>query len=320
MRELGFPVVATSGNISDEPICIDEREAVDRLGSIADVLLVHNRPIERHVDDSVVRVMAGRNQVVRRARGYSPFPIELNSQIENSKSETVLAVGGHLKNTTAINSIRNVFVSQHIGDLSTEEAFNAFEKVTEDFQKLYELFPKIIAHDLHPDYPSTQFAHKVAITRNLVEAQKFTSLQGVQHHFAHIASCMAENKLKGEVLGVSWDGTGYGEDGTVWGGEFLKTDGASYKRVATFRSFRLPGNSASIKEPRRTAVGLLSEIFGERLFQMEGIEPTKAFDQESLSVLKRMIGSGLNSPITTSAGRLLRRNLVHNRIAASRQF
>lgn len=291
MHELGVPVVATSGNISDEPICTDEHEAIERLGEIADVFLVHDRPIERHVDDSVARVMAGRVQVIRRARGYAPFPIE----IQNSKFKirNCLAVGGHLKNTVAINSGNNVFVSQHVGDLSTEEAFKAFEKVTADFQRLYEVSPISIVHDIHPDYLSTQFAKRNG-------AQKVQ----VQHHFAHIASCMAENTLDGEVLGVSWDGTGYGEDGTVWGGEFLKTDGASYERVATLRSFRLPGSSASVKEPRRTAVGLLYEVFGNELFRMDNLESIKAFDEKSFSILEKMLVSKLNSPVTTSVGRL----------------
>ena len=304
MCELGFPVVATSGNISDEPICIDEHEALEKLRDIADLFLVHDRPIERHVDDSVVRIMMERVQMVRRARGYAPFPIELDG--ENHAS--VLAVGGHLKNTIAINSGNNIFVSQHIGDLSTEEAFKAFEKVTRDFQKLYEISPQVIAHDIHPDYLSTQFA------RAAISSQQ--SAVSIQHHFAHVASCMAENKLNGQVLGVSWDGTGYGEvedppkgqavrgNGTVWGGEFLLTDGGDYKRVATFRSFRLPGNSASVKEPRRTALGVLYEIFGEKLFGMTEMPPVNAFEEQSLPILKKMLETGLNSPTTTSAGRL----------------
>ncbi|HQT91327.1 MAG TPA: carbamoyltransferase HypF [Candidatus Kryptobacter bacterium] len=289
MRELGFPVVATSGNISDEPICIDEDEALDRLGNIADLFVVHDRPIERQVDDSVVRVMMERVQIVRRARGYAPFPIELDEACE----VPILAVGGHLKNTIAVNSGKNVFISQHIGDLSTEEAYLAFQKVTSDFQRLYEVSPEIIAHDIHPDYRSTQFALKAAGDK-----------LGIQHHFAHVAACMAENRLDGEVLGVSWDGTGYGEDGMVWGGEFLLTDGSSYTRAATFRPFKLPGGTASIKEPRRTALGVLYEVFGHHAFDMEEITSVLAFDSQSLNVLKKMLESGLNSPYTTSAGRL----------------
>lgn len=291
MRELGFPVVATSGNISDEPICTDEQEALHRLGKIADLLLVHDRPIERQVDDSVVRIMAGRLQIVRRARGYAPFPIEI--QDSKSKIQTCLAVGGHLKNTIAVSSGNNIFISQHIGDLSTAEAYRAFEKVNDDFQRLFEITPTIIAHDIHPDYLSTQFAAKAG-------GEKV----GVQHHLAHVAACMAENALGGRVLGVSWDGTGYGEDGTIWGGEFLVTDGSSYDRVATLRPFRLPGGNASIKEPRRTALGVLYEIFGDAVFEMTELAPVLEFDSGSLTLLKKMVKSGLNSPLTTSAGRL----------------
>jgi len=291
LHELSFPVVATSGNISDEPICVDEQEALEKLGNIADVFLVHDRPIERHVDDSVVREMAGRVQVVRRARGYAPFPI----QIQNSefKIKNVLAVGGHLKNTIAVNSGDSIFISQHIGDLSTEKAFQAFEKVTNDFRNLFEINPRLMVHDLHPDYLSTQFAEKF-------NGEKL----GVQHHFAHVAACMAENRLHEKVLGISWDGTGYGEDGTVWGGEFLLTDGASYDRVATLRSFRLPGNSAAIKQPRRSALGVLYEIFGEKVFEMAHISSVAAFDSRTRSLLKKVLRAGLNSPVTTSAGRL----------------
>jgi hydrogenase maturation protein HypF len=288
MRELGFPVVATSGNISDEPICIDEVDALQKLGEIADFLLVHDRPIERHVDDSVVRVMADRVQVVRRARGYAPFPVEL----DEAGTQSVVAVGAHLKNTIAINSGNNIFISQHIGDLSTMEAYQAFEKVTGDFRKLYDVAPTIIAHDMHPDYLSTRFAFNSAGDK-----------LGIQHHFAHVAACMAENKLS-RVLGVSWDGTGYGEDGTIWGGEFLVTGTSSYDRAATFRTFRLPGGTASIKEPRRTAMGLLYEIFGERAFEMTELAPVLAFDSRSLDLVRKMIASGLNSPLTSSAGRL----------------
>ncbi len=291
MRELGFPIVATSGNISDEPICIDERETLYKLGKIADLLLVHDRPIERQVDDSVVRVVAGRMQIIRRARGYAPFPVEI--QDSEFKIQNCLAVGGHLKNTIAVSSGNNIFISQHIGDLSTVEAYRAFEKVNDDFQRLYEITPAIIAHDIHPDYLSTQFAAKAG-------GEKV----GVQHHLAHVAACMAENALDGRVLGVSWDGTGYGEDGTIWGGEFLVTDGSSYDRAATFRPFRLPGGAASIKEPRRTAVGVLYEIFGDAVFEMTELPPVLAFDSGSLTLLKKMVKSGLNSPLTTSAGRL----------------
>ena len=296
MHELGFPVVATSGNLSEEPICTNEYEALQRLAGIADMFLVHDRPIERQVDDSVVRVMMGRVQVVRRARGYAPFPVELHVRrdgLAEDNTRSVLAVGGHLKNTVALTSGSNVFISQHIGDLSTPEAYQAFEKVLADLQNLFEITPDIVAHDLHPDYLSTQFAGKS-------QAAGF----GVQHHFAHVAACIAENEIEDEVLGVSWDGTGYGEDGLIWGGEFLVTDGSKYRRAASFRPFRLPGSTASIKEPRRTAVGLLYEIFGKEALAMRDLLPVCAFDDRLLSIIGRMLESGINSPLTTSAGRL----------------
>lgn len=296
MRELGFPVVATSGNLSEEPICTDEHEALQRLAGIADLFLVHNRPIERQVDDSVVRVMMGRAQVVRRARGYAPFPVELpvrRDGLAENNTQSVLAVGGHLKNTVAIASGSSVFVSQHIGDLSTAEAYQAFEKVETDIQNLFEVIPDIVVHDLHPDYLSTRYAQKSGAVK-----------LGVQHHFAHVAACMADNELDEEVLGVSWDGTGYGEDGMVWGGEFLLTDGRDYRRVAAFRSFRLPGSTASVREPRRTALGVLYEVFGESASGMLDIPSIRSFDISSLTILRKMLQSGLNSPLTTSVGRL----------------
>ncbi len=294
MRELGFPVVATSGNLSDEPICTDENNALLRLGPVADFFLVHNRPIERSVDDSVVRMMMDRVQVIRRARGYAPFPVELDiGKTEQEKERRVLAVGGHLKNTIAINSGLNIVISQHIGDLSAADAYLAFQKATNDFKRLYEVSPGTVTHDLHPDYLSTQFALKSGL-----------EVLGVQHHFAHVASCMAENQLDERVLGVSWDGAGYGEDGTIWGSEFLITDGSSYHRVATFRSFRLPGGDASVKEPRRTALGLLFEVFGGKTIEMHNIPTIQGFDSKMLSILRKMLESRINAPFTTSAGRL----------------
>ena len=198
LKELGFPVVATSGNLSDEPICIDEHEALLRLNGIADIFLIHNRPIVRHMDDSIVRVMMERELVLRRARGYAPLPIYCRDTV---MTVSILAVGAHLKNTIALTSGDNVFISQHIGDLETEESFNAFHRVISDFQKLYETKPAAIVCDLHPDYLSSKFARSTGVP-----------ILEVQHHYAHIASCMAENQLEGELLGVSWDGTGYGLD------------------------------------------------------------------------------------------------------------
>ena len=214
MRELGFPIVATSGNISDEPICIDEHEAINRLRGIAEVFLVHNRPIVRHIDDSIVRVMMGRELVLRRARGYAPLPISIGTW----HTMSLLAVGAHLKNTVAITVGEKAFISQYIGDLETKESLHAFHRVISDFKTLYEIKPDLVVCDSHPDYFSSKFAKKLDIP-----------ITEIQHHYAHIVSCMAENQLEGEALGISWDGTGYGIDGTIWGGEFLLINDVSFQ-------------------------------------------------------------------------------------------
>jgi hydrogenase maturation protein HypF len=313
LSALGFPVVATSGNLSDEPICTDEHEALERLGNITDLFLVHNRPIVRHVDDSIVRVMMGRELVLRRARGYAPLPIQLSSAIGNRQSAigtAVLAVGAHLKNTVALLVGPQAFISQHIGDLETEQANEAFRRVITDFQELYESRPVIIAADAHSDYLSTKFARDLVAQASLpasdagVPARKGPQLLSVQHHIAHVLSCMAENELEPPLLGVSWDGTGYGLDGTVWGGEFFLVTEASCERVAHLRQFRLPGGDRAVKEPRRTALGLLYEVFGEAAFSMADAAPVKAFSPAELGPLRTMLAHGLNSPLTSSVGRL----------------
>jgi hydrogenase maturation protein HypF len=297
MSELGFPIVATSGNLSDEPICTDEHEALDRLKCIADVYLVHDRPIARHVDDSIARVMVGRELVVRRARGYAPLPVQLLE-----RAESALAVGAHLKNAIAASTGDDVFISQHIGDLESRESFDAFERVIHSFTQLYELQLETVACDEHPDYLSTRFAK-----------QHGSQVLTVQHHYAHVLSCMAENRLREPVLGVSWDGTGYGTDGTLWGGEFLQVPGmppdaeddpAPFQRLAHLRTFRLPGGEKAVQEPRRAAIGLLYELFGDALFEMEELAPVRAFSPQQRELLKAMLEKKLNSPVTSSAGRL----------------
>ncbi|HYN10899.1 MAG TPA: carbamoyltransferase HypF [Vicinamibacterales bacterium] len=287
MRDIGGPVVATSGNLSDEPICTDEREAIGRLGHIADLFLVHDRPIVRHVDDSIVRMMLDRELVLRRARGYAPLPIPLRRP-----APTLLAVGAHLKNTVAATSGSNVFVSQHIGDLESAEACEAFVKVIADFQTLYELTPAAVVADLHPDYRSTRHARSLGVP-----------VTHVQHHFAHVAACLAENDLEGPALGVSWDGTGYGPDGTVWGGEFLAVGTASFARVACLRPFRLPGGDRAIREPRRAALGLLHAMAGRDAVAIPS-PAIRAFTDAERALLIDALARGVNSPVTTSAGRL----------------
>jgi hydrogenase maturation protein HypF len=311
MAELNFPVIATSGNLSDEPICTDQLEALDRLRGIADFFLVHNRPIVRHGDDSIVRVLLDREMMLRRARGYAPLPVQLRiadcglriqktggaavqSGIQNPKSEIILAVGAHLKNTVALAVGQNVFLSQHIGDLETEPADQAFRRVIADLEKLYEAQPDIVAADLHPDYLSTKYA---------VERQPPQIIQ-VQHHVAHVLSCIAENEIKLPALGVAWDGTGYGPDATIWGGEYFHVTNESVERLACMRPFRLPGSHAAVKEPRRAALGLLFELFGDLVFDRTDLPSVAAFSEAELPLLKTMLNRGLNSPKTSSVGRL----------------
>jgi len=286
LQSLGVPVVATSGNLSDEPICIDEQEALERLRGIADVFLVHDRAIVRHMDDSVARIMAGREIVLRRARGYAPLPVQLTQPVPS-----VLALGAHLKNTVALSVGSNVFVSQHIGDLETEQAYTAFVRSAADLPQLYHARIDAVACDMHPDYLSTKHA-----------AQFSVPIRHVQHHWAHIVSCMAENELSAPLLGVSWDGTGYGGDGTIWGGEFLRADANGFTRVGHLRQFRLPGGEAAVKEPRRSAVGLLYEIFGDQLWSHNHL--LTAFDRSELPLIRQMLEKGVNAPVTSSAGRL----------------
>ena len=291
MRELGFPVVATSGNLSDEPICIDEREALERLAGIADFFLVHDRPIVRHVDDSVVRVILGRELVLRRARGYAPMPVHMRAPLP-----TILAVGAHLKNSVCLSVGTEVFISQHIGDLETVEAYSAFRNVVADFQRLYEASPDMIACDDHPDYLSTSYA-----------AELQAKPHRVQHHWAHLLACMAENELEPPVLGISWDGTGYGSDGTIWGGEFLLAGETGFQRVGHFRQFRLPGGDAAVREPRRTALGVLYEAMGENGLNESSLAPVRDFSETELALIRQMLAKGFNSPVTSSVRQIVRR-------------
>ncbi|MGE5357385.1 MAG: carbamoyltransferase HypF [Bacteroidales bacterium] len=288
LADLGFPVVATSGNLSDEPICTDEREAVSRLGAIADVFLVHNRPITRHVDDSVARLVLGRELVLRRARGYAPLPVMVAGD-----HPPILGVGAHLKNTITACAGAHAFVSQHIGDLETEQALSAFRRVIDDFGRLYDFTPAVVACDAHPNYLSTGWARECGLPT-----------VAVQHHEAHVLACMAENELKGPVLGVSWDGTGFGPDGTVWGGEFLVVTEEACTRRAFLRTFALPGGDQAVKEPRRSALGALVEAFGSETLGWSDVPSVAAFTERERTVLAGLVKSGVNAPRTSSAGRL----------------
>jgi hydrogenase maturation protein HypF len=290
LRRLDFPVVATSGNLTDEPICTDEREALDRLRGIADAFLVHDRRIARPVDDSVARIVLGRPLLIRRSRGYAPLPVALQGDALPSPT---LAVGAHLKSTVALGMANDVFISQHIGDLETRQAHAAFEAAVTALQGLYEQPPATIVCDLHPDYASTRFAHRLGIR-----------VIAVQHHHAHIVSCMAENGLEGEVFGVSWDGTGYGTDGTIWGGEFLRATRSSFERLAHLRAFRLPGGERGVREPRRSALSILFEILGEEAFACVDLPPVRAFAAGEIRIVADLLRKQLHAPLTSSAGRL----------------
>ena len=288
LRELGFPVVATSGNVSDEPIAIDERDALARLRGIADLFLVHDRPIVRAVDDSVMRVVCGREFVMRRGRGLAPTQLSVPGAAGG-----ILAAGGHLKTTVALSRNGSVVLGQHIGDLTTSAARAAHARAMGDLARLHAVVPRLAACDLHPDYASTRAAAATGLP-----------VVAVQHHLAHVIACMAEHGLQPPVLGVAWDGTGLGTDGVIWGGEFLLvTRGGAY-RAAHLRPFRLLGGEAAANEPRRAALGLLFESLGEAVFTREDLAPVADFTAADRRVLARMMRSGTNAPWTTSIGRL----------------
>ncbi|MGB0583298.1 MAG: carbamoyltransferase HypF, partial [Limisphaerales bacterium] len=239
LRGFANPLVATSGNFSEEPICFENETALRELSGIADLFLLHDRPIRRPVDDSVVTVVADQEMVLRRSRGYAPIPV----RCEQSKAD-VLAVGADLKNTVTWLRGGKAFISQHLGDLGTEHSLNAHEHIKRDLPALYPATGEVIAHDLHPDYVSSR-------------ASGSGNRVGVQHHHAHIVACMAEHGLSEKVLGVAFDGTGYGLDGTIWGGEFLLAEAGGFERVNWLRPFPLIGGERAVKEPRLTAMGLL---------------------------------------------------------------
>lgn len=287
LKEFGRPLVATSGNLSDEPICIDNREARRRLRGLADGFLVHDRPIVRPVDDSVVRVVRGRLQVLRRARGYAPLALSLGSGLPS-----VLAVGPQLKNTVAVSLGDRVVVSQHLGDLDNAETFGAFRRSVEDLRRFYDWAPELVAHDLHPEYLSTRYATDLGLP-----------LLPVQHHYAHVLSCLADAGISPPVLGVAWDGTGYGTDGTIWGGEFLRLTDDGFERIGHLRTFPLLGGDAAIREPRRAAAGLLYELEGEPALQSHGPAWTPFLPAEARTV-RLMLQRSVRVIPTSSAGRL----------------
>lgn len=288
VADFGGPIIATSGNRGEEPICTDENIALRKLQGIADFFLVHNRRIIRALDDSVVCELNGQEMTLRRARGYVPQPV----YIKESEGD-ILAVGGHLKNTIAVSKGRHIILSQHIGDLDTMDTSTQFKKTVEDMKSMFDVNPSIVVRDLHPDYFSSRHADSMGLPTLMV-----------QHHYAHVLACMAENEINPPVLGVAWDGAGDGGDGTLWGGEFFVIDQDSFRRCASLARFRLPGGIIAIREPRRTALGLLYEIYGDDINQQHGLLPLQAFTVAQLKVLQKMLAKQINSPYCSSIGRL----------------
>jgi hydrogenase maturation protein HypF len=281
-------LVMTSGNVSEEPIAIDNREAVRRLAGLADAFLVHNRDILLRCDDSVVRPLDGRLRQIRRSRGYVPVPVFLGEELP-----PILAVGGELKNTICLARGNQAFLSQHVGDLENLESYGFFREAVEHLERILEITPETIAYDLHPGYFSTKWALE----------QTGVRLVGVQHHHAHVAACMAENHLQGKVIGFSLDGTGYGTDGRIWGGEVLVADYAGFERAAHFAYVPLPGGAAAIREPWRMAVACLSRHFGRDFLDLP-IPFVRSLDPAKVELVLRMMEREVNSPLTSSCGRL----------------
>ena len=281
-------LVMTSGNLSEEPIAIDNAEALRRLGGLADFFLVHNREILLRCDDSVVRVVGGKTCQMRRSRGFVPVPVFLKHAVPR-----ILAVGGELKNTICLMKEKHAFLSQHVGDLENLESYRFFEEAVEHLTRVLETRPQVVAYDLHPDYFSTKWALK----------QTGVQLVGVQHHHAHIASCMAENHLEGKVIGFALDGTGYGTDGNIWGGEVLVAEFAEFERVGHFEYVRMPGGAEAIREPWRMAASYLMQHFRSD-WEKLGIPFTETIDRRKAAFLERMMERGVNSPWTSSCGRL----------------
>ena len=278
-------VVMTSGNLTDEPIAVDNEEALARLGEIADYFLRHDRDIYLRADDSVVRVSGTRTRQIRRSRGFAPAPVILKQSIP-----PVLAVGGELKNTVCLAKGDRAFISQHIGDLENQAALDSFARAIEHLRRILDIEPEAVAHDLHPGYLSTRWA---------LEESGLEAI-GIQHHHAHVVSGMAEHGLTGPVIGLACDGTGYGTDGHIWGGELLLVDGFRFERRGHLEYLPLPGGEAAIREPWRMAVACLKNAHGA----LPDTDLIRRQEPSQLNLLTQMIDKKINSPLTSSLGRL----------------
>jgi hydrogenase maturation protein HypF len=302
LAETGRPVVATSGNVSDEPIAYRDADALTRLAGIADAFLVHDRAIQVRADDSVTRAVGGRQVVLRRSRGYAPEPLRVRHEFPRP----VLACGAELKNTFCLAKGHRAFVSHHIGDLENAETLATFTAGIEHYRRLFDIAPEVVAHDLHPDYLSTKYAANLA----------GLELVGVQHHHAHIAACLADNDADGPVIGVAFDGTGYGLDGTIWGGEFLIADLAGFERAGCLEPVPMPGGAAAIRQPWRMAAVYLAAAYHDGAAEGSVAEGSVAEgsvaegwavrrrNERNWAAVTSMARRGINSPLTSSAGRL----------------
>ncbi len=292
LKRVKNPVIATSGNISGEPIVRDNGEAIYKLRDIADFFLLHNRDIRRRCDDSVIKLVGGTPTPIRRSRGFVPRPVKIGMKVKRK----VLGVGGMLKNTFAFNIGDKVIISQHIGDIENTETLNFFEDAVRDLTGLYGFKPDLIVCDLHPLYETTKWAEEKAKELNI-------PLIKLQHHHAHILSCMAEKGIRERVLGIAWDGTGYGTDGSVWGGEFLLCDLLSFERIFHLKPFPLMGGDRAVKEPLRVVLSLIFEMYGEEginILRNKGFEFDESFAFNLFKIWKRK-----TFPLTSSAGRLI---------------
>lgn len=290
LENLDRPLVMTSGNVSDEPICYEDEDAIRRLNKLADYFLLHDRRIHLRTDDSVVRVHEGREMLLRRSRGYAPAPVMTSFKFAGE----ILACGAELKNTFCLARDHYAFVSHHIGDLENLETLRSFKEGIEHYRRLFHLQPQAVAYDLHPEYLSTKYANSLDDIQTKI---------GVQHHHAHVASCMADNHIEGEVIGVAMDGLGFGHDNRMWGGEFFVADFLEAERIAHLEYVPLPGGAKAVREPWRMAAVYLHRTFGDDFLKLN-LPFVHKLDVSVWATLNRMAATGMNSPQTSSMGRL----------------
>lgn len=290
LREVGRPLVMTSGNVSGEPLVAGRDEALHKLGAIADAFLFHNRDIHVRCDDSVCLVEEDTPRIVRRARGYAPAPIDLPFA-----TRPTLACGAELKNTFCLTRDTHAFLSPHLGDMENEGTLDHFTAMIAHYERLFRIEPELVACDLHPEYTPTKFARAFARRKDL-------PCVAVQHHHAHVASCLVEHGIEDAVIGVAFDGTGYGTDGAIWGGEFLIADLARFERVGHLQYLPMPGGEAAIRKPYRMALGALHALFGGAI-DLTGL-PLAQTDPVEAGLIAGQVDRRLNTPLTSSAGRL----------------